>query len=68
MDLKYKIEITWSDEDQLYVAYVPDLPGCMAHGKTYQGALTSIKEAMHIWIETAKEMGRKIPTPKSVLA
>jgi len=68
MDLKYKIEISWSDEDQLYVAYVADLPGCMAHGETYRAALNSIEEAMHFWIDTARDMGRKIPTPKSVLA
>ena len=61
---KYEIIIFWSDEDQSYVADVPELPGCMAHGDTYESALSNAKEAIELWIETAKEYGDPIPKPK----
>jgi len=61
---KYEIIIFWSDEDDAYVADVPELPGCMAHGDTYESALANAKEAIQLWIETAKEFGDPIPTPK----
>ncbi len=61
---KYEIIIHWSDEDQSYIADVLELPGCMAHGDTYESALTNIKEAMDLWIETAKEFHDSIPSPK----
>lgn len=60
---KYQIVIYWSDEDQSYIAEVPDLPGCMAHGKTDVEALQNSKEAMELWIATAKEFGDPIPAP-----
>jgi predicted RNase H-like HicB family nuclease len=61
---KYEIIIHWSDEDQSYIADVPELLGCMAHGDTYESALTNIKEAMDLWIETAREFNDPIPSPK----
>ncbi|WP_321492162.1 type II toxin-antitoxin system HicB family antitoxin [uncultured Desulfobacter sp.] len=61
---KYEIIIYWSDEDQSYIAEVPELPGCMAHGDTYEFALANIKTAMELWIETAKKFKDPIPTPK----
>ncbi|MDM8554053.1 type II toxin-antitoxin system HicB family antitoxin [Desulfococcaceae bacterium HSG7] len=61
---KYQIIIYWSDEDQAYVANVPELPGCMAHGETYESALANIKIAMELWIKTAKEFNDTIPVPK----
>ncbi len=61
---KYEIIIYWSDEDQSYIADVPELPGCMAHGDTYESALTNIKAAMDLWIETAMEFNDPIPAPK----
>lgn len=61
---KYEIIIFWSDEDQAFIADVPELPGCMAHGDTYDAALTNAKEAIELWIETAKEFGDPIPKPK----
>jgi predicted RNase H-like HicB family nuclease len=61
---KYEIIIYWSNEDDTYVAEVPELPGCMAHGSAYEAALANINEAMDLWIETAKEMGETIPVPK----
>ena len=61
---KYEIIIFWSDEDDVYVADVPELPGCMAHGDTYESALANAKEAIQLWLETAKEFGDPIPAPK----
>jgi len=61
---KYEIIIYWSDEDQAYIAEVPELPGCIAHGSTEEGALTNVKEAIELWIDTAKEFGDPVPQPK----
>ncbi|QTA87142.1 type II toxin-antitoxin system HicB family antitoxin [Desulfonema magnum] len=61
---KYEIIIYWSDEDRSFVAEVPELPGCMAHGDTYDSALANIKDAMNLWIDTAKEFDDPIPVPK----
>lgn len=61
---KYEIIIYWSEEDKVFVAEVPELPGCMAHGGTQELALANTKEAIQLWIDTAREVGRPIPTPK----
>jgi predicted RNase H-like HicB family nuclease len=61
---KYEIIIYWSEEDKVFVAEVPELPGCMAHGDTQELALANAKEAVQLWIDTAREVGRPIPTPK----
>ncbi len=61
---KYEIIIFWSDEDQVFVAEVPELPGCMAHGETEELALKNIKDAMQLWIDTARELGDPVPEPK----
>ncbi|QYX30802.1 type II toxin-antitoxin system HicB family antitoxin [Sphaerospermopsis torques-reginae] len=63
MTLRYEIIIYWSEEDQAFIAEVPDLPGCTADGETYQEALQNIEIIMQEWIETAQELGRKIPEP-----
>jgi len=65
--LKYEVIIYWSDEDQAFVAEVPELPGCAADGKTYQGALANVEVVIRQWIDTAKELGRPIPVPKGRL-
>jgi predicted RNase H-like HicB family nuclease len=62
--MKYEVIIYWSEEDDVYVAEVPELPGCMAHGSTYAKALSSSQKAARLWIETAKELGRAVPEPK----
>ncbi len=64
MNQRYEIIIYWSDEDRAFVAEVPELPGCMAHGKTHEAALAQAKEAMQLWIDTAKEFGDPVPEPK----
>ena len=61
---KYEIIIYWSEEDSAFVAEVPELPGCAAHGATHEAALVSAKEAIRLWIETAKEFGDPVPKPK----
>ena len=61
---RYEIIIYWSNEDGIFVAEVPELPGCMAHGDTEESALQNIKEAMQLWIDTAREFGDPIPEPK----
>ena len=61
---KYEIIIYWSDEDSSFIAEVPELPGCMAHGDTQEAALVNAKEASQLWIDTAKEFGDPIPEPK----
>jgi len=67
MASKYEIIIYWSEEDQAYVAEVPELPGCMADGKTYREALANAEQIIDEWIETAKSLGRAIPQPKGRL-
>lgn len=64
---KYEVIIWWSDEDCIFVAEAPELPGCMAHGDTQEEALAQINEAMQSWLETAKELGRSIPQPQGRL-
>ena len=60
--------IYWSDEDNAYIVEVPELPGCMADGKTYEEAIKNAQTVIEEWIETAKELGREIPAPKGRLA
>lgn len=61
---KYEIIIYWSNEDNSFIAEVPELPGCMAHGETPEKALKNAKEAIQSWIDTAKKFGDPIPEPK----
>lgn len=64
MENRYEIIIFWSDEDTSFVADVPELPGCMAHGASHVEALTNAEEAIQLWLDTARELGRTIPQPK----
>ncbi len=64
---KYEIIIYWSDDDNSFIAEVPELPGCMADGKTKFEALTNADTIIQEWLETAKELGREIPQPKGKL-
>jgi predicted RNase H-like HicB family nuclease len=61
---RYEVIIYWSDEDQVFVAEVPELPGCAAHGESPEGALTEAQKAISLWLDTAKEFGDPIPEPK----
>lgn len=67
IESRYEIILYWSDEDTAFVAEVPELPGCMADGATYEEALASVSVIIQEWIETARELGRPIPEPKGRL-
>jgi len=64
---KYEIIIYWSEDDNAFIAEVPELPGCMSDGATYQDALSNVEVIIQEWIETAKELNRPIPQPKGRL-
>ncbi len=64
---RYEVIIYWSDEDQAFVAEVPELEGCAADGATYQEAISNVQTIIEEWIETAQELGRPIPEPKGRL-
>jgi len=64
---KYEIIIYWSEEDGAFIAEIPELPGCMADGATYEEAIRNAEIVISEWIETAKSLGREIPTPKGKL-
>lgn len=66
-DPKYEIIIFWSEQDQAFLAEVPELPGCMADGKTYREALKNAETLISEWLETAQDLGREIPTPRGRL-
>ena len=67
MSIKYELIIYWSESDQAFIVEVPELPGCMADGQTYIEAVTNVQVIIEEWIETARELGRTIPTPKGRL-
>jgi predicted RNase H-like HicB family nuclease len=63
----YEMIIWWSDDDEAYVVEVPELSGCMAHGKTRQEAIRNAEDAIRFWIKTAKEDGIAVPEPRGRL-
>ncbi|ACF42781.1 type II toxin-antitoxin system HicB family antitoxin [Pelodictyon phaeoclathratiforme] len=60
---KYETILYWSEEDSAFIAEIPELPGCMAHGASQEEALANVNEAMLLWIDTATEFGDPIPEP-----
>ena len=65
--VKYEIIIYWSQDDEAFIAEVPELPGCAADGDTYQQTLDNVQGIIREWIETATELGREVPEPKGRL-
>jgi len=65
---KYELIIFWSEEDGRYVVEVPELPGCMADGKTYEEAIKNAEVVISEWIDSARSLGRELPEPKGRLA
>jgi predicted RNase H-like HicB family nuclease len=65
---KYEVIVYWSNEDEAFIAEVPELPGCMADGATYEEAIKNVQVVISEWIETAKELKREIPKPRGKLA
>ncbi|MCD4767544.1 MAG: type II toxin-antitoxin system HicB family antitoxin [Methanosarcinales archaeon] len=66
-DIKYELIIYWSEEDDAYIVEVPELPGCMANGRTYNEAIRNVLIVIEEWIDTARELGRDVPVPKGRL-
>jgi predicted RNase H-like HicB family nuclease len=64
MNERYEIILYWSAEDDAFVAEVPELPGCAAHGASQSEALASVQDAIALWIDTARETNLSVPTPK----
>ena len=67
MNSRYELVIYWSQDDDCFVVEVPELPGCMSDGKTYQEAVSNAEAVIAEWIETARTFGRSIPEPKGKL-
>jgi predicted RNase H-like HicB family nuclease len=65
---RYEVIIYWSEDDQAFIAEVPELAGCAADGATYQEALANVAVIIREWIDTARQLGRPIPQPKGRLA
>lgn len=65
--MKYEVIIYWSAEDRAFIAEVPELPGCMADGRTHKEALLAVERVAKEWIETARELEREIPEPRGRL-
>lgn len=61
---KYEVIIYWNNEDSVFVAEVPELAGCAAHGDSPAKALESAQAAIQLWIDTAREFGDPVPEPK----
>jgi len=66
-DPRYEVIIYWSDEDEAFIAEVPELPGCAADGPTYEEAIANVQVVIAEWIETARELGRAVPEPRGRL-
>lgn len=64
---RYEVIIYWSEEDNAFIAEVPELSGCMADGTTYAEAVANVEVIIDEWMETARELGREIPEPKGRL-
>lgn len=61
---RYEVIVSWYPDDELFVAEVPELPGCIAHGATPAAAVTSAQEAISLWLDVARENGDPIPRPR----
>ena len=64
---RYEMIMWWSDEDNVFIVDIPELPGCMAHGDTREEALKNATDAMEFWLECAQKYNDPIPTPKGRL-
>jgi predicted RNase H-like HicB family nuclease len=65
---KYEVIIYWSEEDEAFIAEMPELPGCAADGPTHKDALANVEVVIQEWIDTANELGWPIPKAKGRLA
>lgn len=67
-NLRYSMNIQWSDPDQAFLVDVPELPGCHTHGDTYEEAVKNGLEVIELWIEAAQKSGRPVPPPRVIAA
>jgi predicted RNase H-like HicB family nuclease len=67
MSIRYELIIYWSEQDQSFIVEVPELPGCMADGESYEQAVANVRRVIEDWIETALEQGRPVPEPRGRL-
>jgi predicted RNase H-like HicB family nuclease len=63
MKHKYSVYVSWSKDDEAYIGHVIELPGCVADGTSHEELLKNLEATIDEWIETATELGRKIPDP-----
>ncbi len=66
-NIKYEVIVYWSNEDDCFISEMPELPGCMSDGKSYEEAIVNIGQVAKMWIQVATEEGREIPEPKGKL-
>lgn len=66
-EFKYEVIVYWDKKDEIFVADVPELPGCLAHGSTKTEAIQNAEEAISLWIQTAREDGISVPEPRGRL-
>lgn len=66
--MEYTVVIQYDSTDGIFVASIPDLPGCMAHGETQAEALKELTIARDLWLETAMDVGKEIPKPSFLKA
>ncbi len=66
-EYRYEVIMYWSEDDQPFIAEVPELPGCMADGASYEEAIENVQVVIREWIETSHELGRPVPKPKGRL-
>lgn len=64
--LHYSMLIQWSEEDQVYIVTVPELPGCKTHGKTYKKAIKNAKQVLELFVEDARITGKALPPPNII--
>ena len=64
MQHHYHINVFWYPEDACWIADVPDLRPCSAHGETPTEAITEAEIAIELWLEVARENGMQIPAPR----
>ncbi len=65
--MRYELIISWSKPDESFIVEVPELPGCMADGNSYEEAVANAQIVISEWIETAKSLNRPIPEPRGKL-
>ena len=63
-EMHYSMIIQWDEDDKIFVVTVPELPGCMTHGHTYEEAARQGQDAIESWVMVAREMGRPVPQPR----